>query len=78
MAQIGKLREFMGSKSSENDILDIGAIFNMAIDRFNDLQEAIEYIETVDSESLTDAEDPPTLGQTLSLELKYVTEICAN
>lgn len=70
LAQIAKLREFMGSKSSENDILNIGAIFNMAKDRFSDLQEAIEYIEIVDSHGLTEAKDPSTLGQMLSLELK--------
>lgn len=59
----------MGSRSSENDVLNIGQIFNVAKDYFIDLQETVDYIEMTDFES-TETEAPLTLGQILSLEAK--------
>lgn len=69
---IGKLRKYIGSKESpdfNNDLRYIGKIFNLAKDHFDELQDAVDYIEMTNA-APSKSNDTQTLGQILSFQLK--------
>lgn len=65
------MREFIGSRSSSLNH-DIRDIFDLAKDRFIDLQEAVDYIEMTDSGTNVIQEPYSTLGYLITKEPTYV------
>lgn len=69
--KIDKIRKLIGSRSSARKNVESDGISDSSIDRFTDLQEAVDCIDMTGPDSI-EPKEWPTLGHLLSVQPKYI------